>query len=318
VLGAIRGGGACFSVTAPMNSKIRAAITSIPESAWTPIIYPRAIWDEDQHRLISDAQVAEMPYTAFASKKKGQPITARLIVRRVRDLNRQTAEGQDELFPIWRYHAVFTDWPFEMIQAEGQHRDHAVAEQVFADLSDGPLAHLPSGHFPANAAWLTVAAICHNLTRAAGDAGGTVPRQSPRRDHPPAPDQRRCPHRPPRPRPHHRAPARGLAPRPRMDEPVRSRLRAASRRGLTSPDPVTAPRRPLGHPASTCPSPRTGQAAEQASGRKATPGNSDKTTASWPPRQIERQNSCGGSRLSARLSNCRHLVGGAPFVASVP
>ena len=112
-----------------------------------------------------------MPYTAFASKK-GQAITARLIVRRVKDLNRKAAEGQDELFTIWRYHALFTDSPFEMIQAEAQHRDHAIVEQVFADLSCGPLAHLPSGHFPANAAWLALAAICHNLTRAAGCLAG--------------------------------------------------------------------------------------------------------------------------------------------------
>ena len=67
---------------------------------------------------------------------------------------------------------MFTDSPFEMIQAEAQHRDHAIVEQVFADLTSGPLAHLPSGHFPANAAWLTLAAICHNLTRAAGSLAG--------------------------------------------------------------------------------------------------------------------------------------------------
>jgi hypothetical protein len=171
VLGAIRRGGACFSVTVRMDPKIRAAIAAISESAWTPITYPRAIWDEDQQRLISDAEVAEVPYTAFASKK-GQAITARLIVRRVKDLNRKAAQGQDELFTSWRYHALFTDSPFEMIQAEAQHRDHAIVEQVFADLSSGPLAHLPSGHFPANAAWLTLAAICHNLTRAAGALAG--------------------------------------------------------------------------------------------------------------------------------------------------
>ena len=97
-----------------------------------------------------------------------EEVTARLIVRRVRDLNRQAADGQDELFACWRYHAVFTDSPFETIQAEAQHRDHAIVEQVFADLTSGPLAHLPSGDFPANAAWLTCAAIAHNLTRAAG------------------------------------------------------------------------------------------------------------------------------------------------------
>ena len=86
-----------------------------------------------------------MPYTAFASKK-GQAVTARLIVRRVRDLNKQAADGQDELFPVWRYHAVFTDSPFELVQAEAQHRDHAIVEQVFADLISGPLAHLPSSY----------------------------------------------------------------------------------------------------------------------------------------------------------------------------
>ena len=63
---------------------------------------------------------------------------------------------------------MFTDSPFETIQAEEHHRGHAQAEQVFADLADGPLAHLPSGSFPANAAWLACAAIAHNLLHAAG------------------------------------------------------------------------------------------------------------------------------------------------------
>jgi hypothetical protein len=93
VLQAIRRGGARFSVTVPMDRKIRAAIASVSEDAWTPITYPRAIWDEDQDRLISDAEVAELPYTAFASRK-GRAITARLIVRRVKDLNPQAARGR--------------------------------------------------------------------------------------------------------------------------------------------------------------------------------------------------------------------------------
>ena len=167
VIGAIRRGGARFSVTAPANASIRAAITAIPEDAWTAIRYPRAIWDDQLGAWISDAEVAEAQYTAFASKK-GQAVTARLIVRRVRDLNKQAAGGQGELFPAWRYHAVFTDSPFETVQAEGQHRDHAIVEQVFADVTSGPLAHMPSGVFTANAAWLSIAAMAHNLVRAAG------------------------------------------------------------------------------------------------------------------------------------------------------
>jgi len=63
---------------------------------------------------------------------------------------------------------VLTDSPFEPVQAEGQHRDHAIAEQVFADVTSGPLAHMPSGVFTANAAWLSIAAMARNLLRAAG------------------------------------------------------------------------------------------------------------------------------------------------------
>jgi Transposase DDE domain group 1 len=167
VTSAVRRAGARFSVTVPMNASIRAAIAAIGEDAWTPIRYPSAIWDDQLRCWVSDAQVAETEYTAFTSKK-GQAVTARLIVRRVRDLNKQAADGQDELFPVWRYHAVFTDSPFELIQAEGQHRDHAIVEQFFADVTSGPLAHLPSGVFAANAAWLSIAAMAHNLLRAAG------------------------------------------------------------------------------------------------------------------------------------------------------
>jgi hypothetical protein len=165
--GAVRAAGAFFSVTVRMDPKVKAAIAGIADTAWTPIRYPRAIWDDQLRRWVSDAQVAEVPYTAFTSKK-GAAVTARLIVRRVKDLNRKAAEGQDELFSAWRYHAVFTDSPFATLQAEQQHRDHAQVEQVFADLAGGPLAHLPSGSFPANAAWLACAAISHNLLRAAG------------------------------------------------------------------------------------------------------------------------------------------------------
>ena len=167
VITAIRRGGAFFSVTARMDTKVQAAIAAVPADAWTAIKYPRAIWDDQLRTWVSDAEVAEIQYTAFTSKK-GQAVTARLIIRRVRDLNRQAPAEQGELFPAWRYHAIFTDSPFELVQAEGQHRDHAVVEQIFADVSDGPLAHMPSGVFAANAAWLTCAAIAHNLLRAAG------------------------------------------------------------------------------------------------------------------------------------------------------
>jgi len=164
VIAAIRRGGAYFSVTVPLYDKVRAVIAAIPQDAWIPIRYPRAIWDEQLAAWISDAEVAETTYTAFAHDAD-RAVTARLIIRRVRDLSKEAADG---LSPAYRYHAVLTDSPFELIQAEGQHRDHAIEEQVFADWNDGPLAHLPSGRFAANAAWLAIAAMAHNLVRAAG------------------------------------------------------------------------------------------------------------------------------------------------------
>jgi hypothetical protein len=167
VIAAIRRGGARFSVTVPNNSKVTAAIAGIGEDAWTPIKYPRALWDDQLGCWVSDAEVAETEYTAFAHDED-LAVTARLIVRRVRDQNKKAAEGMDELFPVWRYHAVLTDSPFELIEAEAQHRGHAIVEQVFADIISGPIAHLPSGHFAANAAWLSIAAMTHNLLRAAG------------------------------------------------------------------------------------------------------------------------------------------------------
>jgi hypothetical protein len=165
--GAVRRAGAFFSVTVQMNPHAAAAVAAIGEDARTPVRYPRAIWDDQLGCWVSDAEVAETRYAAF-TRRKGQAITARLIVRRVRDRNKQAAAGQGELFPVWRYHAVFTDSPFILLQAEAQHRGHAQVEQVLADWADGPLARLPSGSFPANAAWLMLAAIARNLLRAAG------------------------------------------------------------------------------------------------------------------------------------------------------
>jgi hypothetical protein len=174
VVAAARSGGACFSITARMNAAVKKAIGSIGEDAWTAIRYPQAVWDEEGQCWISDAEVAEVPFTAFTSRRKADHITARLVVRRVKRLNPDSVPvGQGELFSAYRYHAVFTDSPQPMLEAEKTHRAHAVIEQVHADLKAGPLAHLPSGSFAANSAWLVLAAIAFNLTRAAGTLAST-------------------------------------------------------------------------------------------------------------------------------------------------
>ena len=102
VLAAAGRQGVRFSITARQDPAVRKAIASIDPDAWTAIKYTNAIFDEDQQRWISDADVAEIDYTAFTSKAKARQITARLIVRRVTDMN---PDNQRELFTAYRYHA---------------------------------------------------------------------------------------------------------------------------------------------------------------------------------------------------------------------
>jgi hypothetical protein len=161
---------ACFSITARLNPPVRKAIDAIAADAWTTIKYTDAIWDEAHQAWISQAEVAEISFTAFPSLAKAKQVTARLLVRRVPDVN---PANQNPLFIVYRYHAVFTNSPLPMLEAEKAHRGHAIVEQVIADLKNGPLAHLPSGAFWANSAWLVLATMAFNLTRTAGTLAST-------------------------------------------------------------------------------------------------------------------------------------------------
>ncbi len=170
--------GACFSIGIGLDQRVRAAIAAIPEGAWVRIDYPWAVPDPATGQLITQAEVAEAPYTAFASRPERDRVACRLIVRRIPERNRaKLADGQGELFPLYRHHALITDSGRPLVQAEAEHRGHAVVEQVFADLKASALAHMPSGGFNANAAWLVCAAIAFNLARAVGVlAGGALAR----------------------------------------------------------------------------------------------------------------------------------------------
>ncbi|TMS44547.1 IS1380 family transposase [Mycobacterium sp. DBP42] len=165
VVTACRRAGARFSLVLTKTRAVAAAIDSIAENAWIPVKYPGAVRDPDTGAWISDAEVAETTYTAFSSTD--HPVTARLIVRRVKD-----ARYPDALFPVWRYHPFLTDNDEPVGAADITHRRHAIIETVFSDLIDGPLQHMPSGRFAANSAWILCAAIAHNLLRAAGVMAG--------------------------------------------------------------------------------------------------------------------------------------------------
>ena len=174
-VGAALRAGADASVTVRMDPKVKAAIATIDDDAWTTIEYTDAVFDEPTSTWVSRAEVAEIGFTAFTSKKKAEQVTGRLVVRRIPDLNPNAKNGQETLFDTWRFHAFFTTTDPDVadtVAADKTHRGHAIIEQVHADLKNSALAHMPSGVFNANAAWLVLAVMAFNLTRAAATITG--------------------------------------------------------------------------------------------------------------------------------------------------
>ena len=139
-----------FSITIRQHQSLRNLIEAIPEADWTPVPY----------RLDGAADVAETAYTAFQSEPGAEPV--RLIVRRVKP----SPGSQLALFATYSYHAFITGREGETLELEAGHRRHAEIENAICDLKYGVgLNHLPSGRFAANAAWLAVQAMAHNLAR---------------------------------------------------------------------------------------------------------------------------------------------------------
>ena len=174
-VGAAVRAGADVSVTMRQFPSIKTAISAIAEDAWQPIEYTDAVFDQETGRWVSRAEVAEIPFTAFATQKHSLRVPGRLVVRRIPDLNPHARDGQATLFDTWRFHAFFTTTDstvMDTVTADKTHRGHAIIEQVHADLKSSALAHLPSGMFNANAAWLVLAVIAFNLTRAAASITG--------------------------------------------------------------------------------------------------------------------------------------------------
>ena len=159
--------------------KVKAAIATISDDAWTPIQYTDAIYDEATGTWCRGPRSPRCPSPPSAPKKLTEQVPGRLVVRRIPDLNAQKKKsaGQGTLFDTWRFHAFFsTTDPAEVdtVSADKTHRGHAIIEQVHVDLKSSALAHLPSGKFTANAAWLVLAVIAFNLTRTAATITGTA------------------------------------------------------------------------------------------------------------------------------------------------
>ena len=273
-----------YSIGVRMIKTVRAAVEAIDEDAWQRIDYPEE----------GEAQIAETIYGG-----------RRLIVRRTRLLG-----AQAELWPDWRHFAFITNRTDDIALVEAEHREHAVVEQVIADLKDQALAHFPSGHFHANAAW-TVLGRARAQPAALDAAARTARHDRPRRPHA-APPAARDPRPPDPPRTRlDAAPPRPLALARRLHQRAQPHPRAARRR-LTAPStpppsttrsaiPATitaAPGTPHDTPAQASkPADQPIKPTEPPPAHRPTPPRPDLTSPSEP---------IGGSRLRQWLSRQRN------------
>jgi hypothetical protein len=224
----------------------------------------------------------------------------RLIVRRVRRLNpKAAAQGQGELFATYRYHAVFTDSPFGLTQAESDHRGHAVIEQVYSRPDRRPPGPPALGLVPRPR---RLAAAGHHRARAEPSAGHArlhPTRRGPRRHHPPRADPDRRATRPQRTRPDHLAPARSMALASSLARRVRGYPPRAPSPGCLTPCCAADRSTPL-IPAPPGPTTdHSGQAGREASSSHA-PAPSRRHTKINNMAENDHSNSRGGFRLRVR------------------
>ena len=281
--------GADMSLTTGSNPSITAAIAQIPDTAWTAIHYPNAFVDTETGELVSDAEVAEIPYTAFTSRPRHQHVHGRLIVRRVK--RRKQPEGRCRAARTVRCLALSR-------RVRHQPVPDAASRVLPPRSRDRRAGHRGRGGQRAGAPALRLVHRERRVGGAVGDraqphprrrrAGRRVPRPRHHRDHPRPPDHRAGPAGPLRP-PAHPAPTRVLALATGLPGPARRGVpTTATARGLTCPPP--APRARL---ETSC-----GQAGAEAGGQRTPMNHRARPKINKPPGN-DPPNSIGGSGLSS-------------------
>jgi hypothetical protein len=226
-----------YSITVRQVAAVRTAIASIDDGDWEPIDYT----------IGGDAEVADCPY---GDKH-------RLVVRRTRIIG-----AQPELFANWRHHGFITNSTAATVDADADHRAHAVVELAIRDLRRSRARALPVRPLPRQQ---RLGRVRHR--RSQPDALGAPPRHRHRRpgcrqDDPPQAAHRArtlhprwtaTPTAPPRPLalaqrvPHHPRPApshpAALLTAP-PDEPNPTRGGRHNQTPAHGVDPRTPPQRP--------------------------------------------------------------------------
>jgi hypothetical protein len=142
-----------FAISARMSAALHKAIEAIPEAEWKP--YPKSEGEEIR-------ECAEVPFVPGekSEHKNSQPL--RYVAIRVR-------KRQGELFAdgsAVRHFAVLSNlWEWKAEKLIAWHREKAGTVEMVHDVLKNELAAgvLPSKYFGANAAWLRLAALAHNV-----------------------------------------------------------------------------------------------------------------------------------------------------------
>lgn len=144
-----------FAISADMSPQLRAAIVALPNESWIPYQAPGEEVDEQK-------DWAEVPYvpTEGRERKEAQPL--RYVAIRLRPRQGELFADGSEV----KYFAVVTNrWELDGAKLLQWHRQKAGTIEQVHDIVKNDLGGgvLPCGRFGANAAWLRIALLAHNV-----------------------------------------------------------------------------------------------------------------------------------------------------------
>ena len=145
-----------FAISARMSDALHAAIEAVPEQEWEPYGEPHG----EEIR-----ECAEVPFgpSEKSEKKDTQPL--RYVAIRIRKKQGELLEDGRRV----RHFAVLTNrWELKPARLIEWHREKAGTIELVHDILKNELGGgvLPSKYFGANAAWLRLAVMAHNVLTA--------------------------------------------------------------------------------------------------------------------------------------------------------
>jgi len=142
-----------FAISARMSEALHAAIQALPEAAWEPYGGPHPV---------ETRACADVPFVPSEKVEKKDSRPLRYVAIRIR---KQQGELFDDGSSVRHFAVLSNRWELKPARLIEWHREKAGTIEFVHDVIKNDLGGgvLPSKYFGANAAWLRLAVIAHNV-----------------------------------------------------------------------------------------------------------------------------------------------------------